>query len=79
MYLVFTSDHLFVLWHHYQVGYEEFHTRYQSNHAVSHENKIMDIKLIEKAITFKLQGIFTILTYPIWKFLVLTTLFLIQG
>ena len=26
MYLVLTSDHLFILWHRYQVGCEEFHT-----------------------------------------------------
>ena len=31
MYLVLTSDHLFVSWHRYQVGCEEFHTRKQSN------------------------------------------------
>ena len=31
MYLVLTSNHLFVLWHCYQVGCEEFHTRKQSN------------------------------------------------
>ena len=43
MYLVLTSDHLFVSWHRYQVGCEEFHTRKQSNHAVSHENKTMGI------------------------------------
>ena len=31
MYVVLTSDHLFVSWHCYQVGCEEFHTRKQSN------------------------------------------------
>ena len=30
MYLVLTSDRLFVSWHHYQVGCEKFHTRKQS-------------------------------------------------
>ena len=31
MYLVLTSDHLFVPCHRHQVGCEEFHTRKQSN------------------------------------------------
>ena len=31
MYLILTSNHLFVLWHRYQVGCEEFHNRKQSN------------------------------------------------
>ena len=31
IYLVFTSNHLFVSWHRYQVGCEEFYTRKQSN------------------------------------------------
>ena len=31
MYLVLTSHHLFILWHHYQVGCEEFHNRKQWN------------------------------------------------
>ena len=31
MYLVLTSDYLFVLWHRYRVGCEEFHTQKQLN------------------------------------------------
>ena len=44
MYLVLTSDHLFVSWHHYQVGCEEFHTQLKNEiESVSNENKIMGI------------------------------------
>ena len=60
MYLVLTSDHLFVLWHCYQVDCEELHARKQSNQFPM---RTKNGHLIEKGITFELQGIFTIPTY----------------
>ena len=60
MYLVLTSDHLFVSLHRYQVVCEEFHARKQSNQF---SVKTKQWAFNRKAITFKLQGIFTIPTY----------------
>ena len=61
MYLVLTSNnyYLFVSWHHYQVGCEEFHTQKHSNQFPM-RTKQWALFLMEKAITFELQGIFII-------------------
>ena len=55
MYLVIASDHLFVLWHPYQVGCEEFHTRKQSDQ--------FPMRTKQWGFNRKLQGIFTIPTF----------------
>ena len=60
MYLVLTSNHLFVSWHCYQVGCEDIHTQKQLSQFPM---RTKHGHLIEKVITFELQGIFTIPTY----------------
>ena len=59
MCIVLTSDHLFVSWHRYLVGPEDFTFE---NNRISFPSEQNNGHLIQKAVTFERRGIFTVPT-----------------